>query len=184
MAAQTMTHGTHTGWFSSFAFHLASYLHIVAAAFGVTVLLNATPILLIVLKIIGGDYLLWMGYRLLVCAKTDAAAIQIFEKQSFRRAFRDSLIVEILNPKSALFYFAFLPQFTTAEAAFPIFWQILALGFIANIAFSFTDIVCIVFAHLVAMQVKASARFETWGRRIGGTILILMGALIIADTGS
>ena len=54
MAVQTMAHGARAGWLSSVAFHLASYLHIFAADFGVTILLKIAPILLIVLKVIWG----------------------------------------------------------------------------------------------------------------------------------
>jgi len=182
MAVQTMAHGPRAGWLSSFAFHLASYLHIFAAAFGVTILLAAAPVLLIVLKIVGGCYLIWMGIRLWKHPKSDAQTVQSSKAKPSWQAFRDSLTVEILNAKSALFYFAFLPQFTTSEAAFPVWVQIVTLGVIANVAFSLTDIVCIVLARLVAAQATASARLMAWGRRIGGTILISMGARIVADT--
>ncbi len=181
MAVQTMAHGAKAGWLSSVAFHLASYLHIFAAAFGVTVLLKAAPVLLILLKVIGGCYLIWMGIRLWKRPRSDVLAVQSSDTQSSRRAFRDSLTIEILNPKSALFYFAFLPQFTTLDASFPIWLQILTLGIIANVAFSLSDIVCIVFARLVAAKAAASARLVTWGRWFGGTILVALGARIVAD---
>ncbi|WP_300063942.1 LysE family translocator [uncultured Roseobacter sp.] len=181
MAVQTMAHGARAGWLSSFAFHLASYLHIFAAAFGVTVLLAAAPVLLLVFKIVGGCYLIWMGMRLWRRPKATTQTVQLLTAKPSRQAFRDSLFVEILNPKSALFYFAFLPQFATSEAALPIWVQIVALGIIANATFSLTDVVCIVFSRIVAAQASASARLVAWGRRTGGTILISMGARIIAD---
>jgi len=136
MAVQTMAHGARAGWLSSVAFHLASYLHILVAAFGVTVLLKTAPVLLIVLKIIGGCYLTWMGIRLWKRPKIYVPTVQLSNAKPSRRAFRDSLTIETLNPKSALFYFAFLPQFTTVEATFPVWLQILALGIIANVVFS------------------------------------------------
>lgn len=182
MAVQTMAHGARAGWLSSFAFHIASYLHIFAAAFGVTVLLKTAPFLLIMLKVVGGCYLIWMGIHLWKRPKADALTAQSSKAKPSRQAFRDSLTVEILNPKSALFYFAFLPQFTSSEAAFPVWIQIITLGVIANVAFSLTDIVCIVFSRLVATQAATSTRLVAWGRRIGGTILISMGARIVADT--
>lgn len=181
MAVQTMAHGAKAGWLSSVAFHLASYLHIFAAAFGITLLLKAAPILLIVLKVVGGCYLIWMGIRLWKRPKIDTQTAQPPNAKPAVQAFRDSLTIEILNPKSALFYFAFLPQFTTVEATFPVWLQILMLGFIANIAFSLSDIVCIIFARLLAVQAAVSSRIAAWGRWLGGTILIAMGARIIAD---
>ena len=102
------------------------------------------------------------------------------------RAFKDSLIVEILNPKSALFYFAFLPQFTTADASSPPLWlQIILLGVIANVMFSLSDLVCILAtaaaARFVALRVSASTLAAQWVRRMGGGILIAMGARIAAE---
>lgn len=181
MAVQTMAHGARAGWLSSIAFHLASYLHIFAAAFGVTVLLKTAPILLIVLKVIGGCYLILMGIRLWKRPRSEVPTVQSSDAQSSRQAFRDSLTIEVLNPKSALFYFAFLPQFTTLDATSPVWLQILALGIIANVAFSLSDIVCIVFARLVAAKAAASARLVVWGRCLGGTVLFALGARIVAD---
>lgn len=181
MTVQTMAHGARAGWFSSVAFHLASYLHIFAAAFGVTVVLTAAPVVLIVLKIAGGFYLIWMGIRLLQCPKTDNQNVQSTNAKPSRQGFRDSLTIEVLNPKSALFYFAFLPQYTTIEANFPVWLQILMLGFIANVAFSLSDTVCIVFARLLAAQAAASRHLIARVRWLGGTILIALGARIVAD---
>lgn len=181
MAVQTMAHGARAGWLSSLAFHFASYLHIFAAAFGVTVLLKTAPVLLIVLKIVGGFYLIWMGIRLWRSPKIDIKNFHSPNVKSSRQAFHDSLTVEVLNPKSALFYFAFLPQFTTVEATFPVWLQILTLGIIANVAFSLSDIVCIVSARILAAQAAASKRLVAWGRWLGGTILVALGARMIAD---
>lgn len=182
MAVQTMAHGARAGWFSSVAFHLASYLHIFAAAIGVTVLLKAAPVLLIVLKVVGGFYLIWMGIRLWKRPNTDVQTVQSTNTRPSRQAFRDSFTIEVLNPKSALFYFAFLPQFTTVEASFPVWLQIVALGFVANVTFSLSDVVCIVFARLLAAQAAASSRLVAWGRCLGGTILIALGARLVAET--
>ena len=121
MTAQTLTHGNRAEWLSSVAFYLASYLHISAAAFGVTVLLAAAPMLLSALKMIGGAYLIWMCLRLWRHPSAErAVADQSSGGHSARQAFRDSMVVEVLNPKSALFYVAFLPQFTSSDAAWPI----------------------------------------------------------------
>jgi threonine/homoserine/homoserine lactone efflux protein len=61
MDVQTMANGAKAGWLSAFAFHLASYIHILLAAIGITVLLNTAPHLLLILKLAGASYLVWMG---------------------------------------------------------------------------------------------------------------------------
>jgi threonine/homoserine/homoserine lactone efflux protein len=181
MAVQTMAHGARAGWASSMAFHLASYLHIAAAAFGVTVLLTAAPVLLAALKLAGGAYLVWMGLRLWRGPRHDGSAVADVAGRSGGRAFRDGLMVEVLNPKSALFYFAFLPQFTASSATLPIWGQILVLGVIANVTFSLADVVCIVFARIVAARAIASTRLAIWGRRIGGFTLGALGAKVMVE---
>lgn len=181
MAVQTMAHGARAGYASSVAFHLASYLHIAAAAFGVTVLLTAAPILLVGLKLVGGAYLIWMGLRLWRGPRHNGPKAADIATRSRGRAFRDSLTVELLNPKSALFYVAFLPQFTSPSAALPIWAQILVLGGVANVTFSLADVVCIVFARIVAARAVASAGLAKWGRRFGGLTLGMLGAKVMAE---
>lgn len=180
MAVQTMAHGAAAGWLSSFAFHLASYLHILLAAFGIAVLLQAAPYLLLILKLAGASYLIWMGVRMFLNKDNHLHASTMPRKPS-SQAFKDSLIVEILNPKSSLFYFAFLPQFISVNETAQLWFQIILLGAIANVMFSITDVACILSARLVAGWASSSAGFSTWGRRLGGSILIAMGGKVAAD---
>lgn len=181
MAVQTMIHGTRAGWLSSFAFHIASYVHILLAAFGITVLLKTAPILLVVLKLSGAAYLIWMGIRMLMKRGHVSVSSHPHNAKLPSHAFRDSLTVEILNPKSALFYFAFLPQFTSPDASVDIWVQILVLGAIANVMFSMSDVVCILAAHLVAAKATGTNIAANIGRKIGGCILIGMGAKIAVE---
>lgn len=181
MAVQTMAHGGRAGWLSALAFHLASYLHILLAAFGITVVFAAAPTLLLLLKLAGASYLVWMGLRMLLKDRHPGPASPRTARKPTSRAFKDSLMVEILNPKSLLFYFAFLPQFTSPEAAADIWLQTLLLGTIANAIFSVTDAVCILSARLIAARVGSSAHVAVWGRRIGGGILIGMGVKVATD---
>jgi len=104
------------------------------------------------------------------------------DAKSPSNAFSDSLTVEILNPKSALFYFAFLPQFTSPDAPAGVWVQILVLGAIANVMFSMTDVVCILAAHFVAAKATATNIAGDVGRKIGGCVLIGMGAKIAIES--
>ena len=178
MAIQTMAHGHKAGWLSSAAFHLASYVHIFFAAFGVTLLLHSLPYLYVVLKMAGALYLVWMGVQMIRNSQMQAADAVRQTRKPARQAFRNGLLVEILNPKSALFYFAFLPQFTSAEASAPVWIQIIVLGTLANCTFSLTDALCIFASRMVAGRASVSRRGARIGRRIGGGILVAMGAKV------
>jgi len=181
MAIQTMAHGVKAGWLSSLAFHLASHLHILLAAIGLTILLKTAPFLLLMLKLAGASYLIWMGVRMLLNKSKKLHVPPSNTSKPSSQAFKDSLVVEILNPKSALFYFAFLPQFTSPDAMTQVWVQIILLGVIANVMFSITDIACILLARFVALKAPSTAKFSAWGRRIGGGILIAMGAKVAVD---
>jgi hypothetical protein len=116
MSIQTMVRGRGAGWSSAAAFHLGAYVHIFAAAFGVTVLLQWLPFLFLALKLAGAAYLIWMGVQIILDGRSTVAGIDAAPRQSARQAFKDSLVVGLLNPKSALFFLAFLPQFASPRS--------------------------------------------------------------------
>jgi threonine/homoserine/homoserine lactone efflux protein len=175
MSIQTMTAGRRAGWLSAAGFHLAGYAHIAAAAFGVALLLQALPVLFAALKLAGAAYLVWMGLRIIRDRGRPVACAATAPLRSARRAFRDSLTVELLNPKTALFFLAFLPQFASPDVAASVWLQIVVLGFFANVVFSATDMVCIVLAERLAAWAAASRRLARIGRQLGGWLFVAMG---------
>ena len=128
MSVQTMARGRRAGWSSAAAFHLGAYVHILAAAFGVTVLLQPLPFLFLALNLASAAYLIWMGVKIILEGQSRVAHAELAPRQSARQAFNDSLTVGLLNPKSALFFLAFLPQFASPEAAAPMWAQISSLA--------------------------------------------------------
>ena len=128
------------------------------------------------LKFAGAAYLIWLGIRLIA---VNGDADQPLPKpltKSPRRAFWESISVEILNPKTALFFLAFLPQFTDMSAALPIWAQLAILGTIVNIMFSSADIVCVLLADAVTRILKRSKGANRLVQRLGGGLLIAPGA--------
>lgn len=160
---------------SAVGFHLGGYVHISAAAFGLAVLLETVPILYAVVKVAGAAYLIWLGFKLFASPKTRAMPVVATEAKPQRRAVRDSIIVEMLNPKTAIFYLSFLPQFTDASASLPIWGQILVLGTIVNFMFSATDAACVLLSDKMTTGLVASQWANRLARRIGGGILVALG---------
>ncbi|WP_339362044.1 LysE family translocator, partial [Klebsiella michiganensis] len=76
------------------------------------------------------------------------------EQKSARRAFLESISVEVLNPKTAIFFMAFLPQFIDTSAAFPVWLQFVLLGTMVNLMFSSADLVCVILAGAVVTRLK------------------------------
>jgi threonine/homoserine/homoserine lactone efflux protein len=174
-AAQTLASGRKAGWWSALGFHIAGLGHVAAAAFGVSALLAIVPALFTAMKLAGAAYLIWLGINYLRGKQTPASASHAPPAATASKALRDSIVAEAVNPKSALFYLAFLPQFTASSAALPIWAQIIVLGTIVNAMFSLTDAVLIETSHALATRMRSSERFVLMLRRLGGGVLIALG---------
>ena len=184
-AAQTLASGRKAGWWSCLGFHIAGLGHVAAAAFGVSTLLAVVPTLFTVMKLVGAAYLIWLGIKYLRGARLLVSAPRKPPAPTARKALRDSVVAEAMNPKSALFFLAFLPQFTDPSAALPIWVQIIILGVIVNAMFSVTDAILIETSHAVATRLRSSERFIRGLQRLGGGVLIALGVnLALARNGS
>ena len=179
--AQTLGGGRRAGWMAALGIHLGGYAHVVAAALGLAVLFQAVPTVYLVFKFVGAAYLIWLGVNLFRDKGTQAGAPEVSPPRHPGRAFMDSALVEILNPKTALFFLAFLPQFTDVNATLPIWAQLLILGTVVNLMFSSADVVCVILASRMMDWLKRSAHAGIWLRRAGGSLLIGLGLNLIAS---
>ncbi|MBB3999080.1 LysE family translocator [Aureimonas pseudogalii] len=174
-AARTMAGGRRSGLMAVLGMHLGCYVHIAAAAAGLSVLFHAVPLLYMAVKLAGAAYLIWLGISLFRSNDASVADLSGIAPKSGRRAFAESVTVEVLNPKTAIFFMAFLPQFIDPAAAFPVWVQLAMLGVVVNLLFSFSDIVCVVLAGFVMSRLKRSSCVQRWVQRAGGAILVGLG---------
>lgn len=174
-AAQTMARGRFSGLMSVLGIHVGCYVHIIAAAAGLSVLFQAVPWLYMAVKICGAVYLIWLGFSMLRTKVAGGEADLAIAPKSARRAFLDSIIVEVLNPKTALFFLAFLPQFVDPAASFPVWLQFLILGFLVNVIFSSADLVCVLLAGAMLGKLQRSGSMQRLARRAAGTVLMGLG---------
>ena len=178
-AAQTMARGRRAGWLAALGIHIGGYAHVVAAALGLAVLFQAVPVFYTALKFAGALYLVYLGVKLFVSPAHITTSVLEVQAKSPRRAFWESVTVEVLNPKTAVFYVAFLPQFTDPAASFPIWLQLFILGTFVNIMFSSADVIAVVLADKVTAGLKRSAAAAKVARRIGGSILVALGLNVV-----
>jgi threonine/homoserine/homoserine lactone efflux protein len=174
-AAQTLAGGRRAGLMASLGIHLGCYVHVFCAAAGLSLLFHAVPFLYSAVKLVGAAYLIWLGISLFRARTEDGESLAPAPQKSARRAFIESVTVEVLNPKTALFFMAFLPQFIDPAADFPVWLQFLLLGTIVNLIFSSADIVCVALAGAVMGRLKRSSRAQRLMQRAGGTLLIGLG---------
>jgi threonine/homoserine/homoserine lactone efflux protein len=174
-SVQTIVRGRRAGWMAVTGLHLGGYIHIVATAFGLAALFAVVPLLFNIMKFVGAGYLCWLGLKFILARNTAVEAGPEVHARSTGRSFRDSIVVEILNPKSVIFYLAFLPQFTDPSAAIPVWAQFLILGTFVNVMFSSADVLCVILADKVTSLFRGSAAAGLVARRFGGGVLVALG---------
>ena len=182
-AAQTIARGQQAGWFAALGIHVGGYVHVLAAAFGLGLLFDAVPALYLVLKYMGAVYLVWLGIKMFMAAPAQSVDMTSNRFDKSLRVFWQSASVEILNPKTAIFYIAFLPQFTEPDAAFPVWLQLLLLGAIVNVMFSSADAICVVLAARITALVQKVTKGARLVQRIGGAALVGLGIYLGLDIG-
>jgi threonine/homoserine/homoserine lactone efflux protein len=174
--AQTLARGRFAGIMAMLGIHLGCYVHVLAAAAGLSVLFHAVPTLYLIVKLGGAAYLCWLGISLFRARpQGDAEALPAVAAKSGRRALIESVTVEVLNPKTALFFIAFLPQFVDASAAFPVWLQFVILGTVVNVMFSSADLVCVLLAGALVKRLRRSGSAQRLMQRAGGAVLVGLG---------
>jgi threonine/homoserine/homoserine lactone efflux protein len=128
VAARTLAGGRSEGLASSFGTGLGGLVHVAAGAVGVSALVMASAEAFTLLKLAGAVYLVWLGIKAIREARRPFEATPVTTGTA--RAFREGIVVEALNPKTAAFFLAFLPQFVD-PAAGPVWLQFLLLGLIS-----------------------------------------------------
>lgn len=174
-AAQTLARGRRGGVLASAGIHVGGLFHVFAAAAGLAALLEMVPDLYLGLRLFGAAYLVWLGISM-IRSRFDASALPTVRDHDARRAFLESVMVEALNPKAALFYVAFLPQFVDANSLWPAWAQFLVLGWIVNLAFSAADLVTVALTSRLLDGLRRSERASRVFRLASGTTLIGLGA--------
>ncbi len=174
-AAQTLARGKRGGLMAALGLHTGGLVHVGAAAGGLAVVFELVPTLYGALKLMGALYLLWLGFRMLMGAFAPQEP-GLPKPQRSRGSFLQSVLVEVLNPKTALFFLAFLPQFVDPNAGFPLWLQLLILGQVVNIAFSMGDLVTVWLTVLALSYARSSSRAQKIAKTLGGTILLGLGA--------
>jgi threonine/homoserine/homoserine lactone efflux protein len=173
--AQTMARGRWSGLMAALGIHLGCYVHVIAAAAGLSVIFHAVPVLYLVVKVLGAAYLIWLGISLFRSRGQGGEHGTLVVAKSGRRAFFESITVEVLNPKTALFFLAFLPQFVDASATFPVWLQFVVLGTIVNLMFTSADLVCVVLAGALMARLRRSGGAQRLLQRAGGAVLVGLG---------
>ena len=174
IVARTLEHGRRGGLVSMLGVESGALLHVAAATVGVSALVAASPAALLAIKLAGAAYLLWMGVRAL--RRPDELTLAAADATARGRLFRQGLLVDALNPKTAMFFLAFLPQFVD-PAAGAVAGQTLVLGLCFVALATLSDGGYALLAGAAAERVRRSERSRTRLRRVSGAAYVGLGAL-------
>jgi len=180
VSAQTLARGRRAGLMASLGVHLGGYIHVGAAAFGLAALLALVPQVYLAVKLAGALYLVFLGI-MMIKNRNEQTVQQTGTQKDAHQAFVESIIVEVLNPKTAIFFVAFLPQFVDLNAAWPVWVQMVVLGTIVNLLFSSADLFCVLFASLMIKRLRRSGAGAKWAKMAGGSFLVVLGAKLALD---
>lgn len=173
VAARTLAGGRGEGLASSFGTGFGGFAHIIAGAIGVSAIVMASAEAFAVLKVAGALYLVWLGIK---TWREAGAVLEIGDGPALgaRRAFREGVIVEALNPKTAAFFLAFLPQFVV-PAAGHVALQFIVLGVISVTLNTAVDVVVTYGASAVRDRLAARPAIIRRMRQVSGGILCALG---------
>ncbi len=170
IVTRSMDQGRTAGLISVLGIHTGSIVHVAAASLGLSAILASSALSYGIVKYAGAAYLIWLGIRAIRDRGEEQADVD-GKSHSLGRIYAQGVVVNVLNPKTALFFLAFLPQFVDADAG-PVWTQILVLGAVLGTLGFVLD--C---AYAFAAS-SAARRLKTFrhGNRVTGVVYIALGA--------
>jgi threonine/homoserine/homoserine lactone efflux protein len=174
VVTRSVDQGRRAGLISVLGVHAGTLVHVAAAAAGLSAVLVASATAFSVVKYLGAAYLIYLGIRQLIARAPEPTDVTLAAAPRLSRAFIDGFIVNVLNPKTALFFLAFLPQFVTVSAgAVPT--QIACLGLVFCALGLLTDGLYALTAGSAAQWLRARRGVALTRRWIPGTMYIGLG---------
>ena len=171
IVTQSAEQGRSAGLASVAGIHIGTLVHILAAAIGLSALILASAVAFSVVKFAGAAYLVYLGVRKLL--ERGSASDAEPPRAPLRRVFARGAVVNVLNPKTALFFLAFLPQFVDTDRG-AVWSQVVVLGLVFVALGLISDSVYALVGDAVGSLLRRRA---TAMRRVSGTIYIGLGAV-------
>ena len=175
IVARSLDQGRLAGLVSVLSIEVGNFVHVLAATLGLSAILVSSALAFSIVKYLGAAYLIYLGVRRLLARET-VHQLATLQRQSLGRIFRQGVLVAILNPKTALFFFAFLPQFAdSSKGSFTL--QLLTLGCLFVLMAIVTDSLYALLAGTAGQWLKGTRSFMRFERYLIGTVYIGLGLM-------
>ncbi|MGB9197182.1 MAG: LysE family translocator [Terriglobales bacterium] len=174
--ARSLAGGRREGLISSLGTFCGGLVHVGAAAAGISIFLAKSAAAFAAVKYLGAAYLCFIGIGMILDAKKEEL-IPLLESSSRRNPLWQGVMTEVLNPKTALFFLSFIPQFVNREAGH-VFLQFIIFGTISVTLNTTADIFVTMLAGPLGQRIRESTRFRRRQRTITGAIMICLGGYL------
>jgi threonine/homoserine/homoserine lactone efflux protein len=181
--ARSLAGGKREGVLSAFGTFLGGMVHVFAAALGVSIILAKSALAFATVKYVGAAYLCFLGVRMIIDARKDKTNPEDIsqdverETKPARNPLWQGVATEVLNPKTALFFLSFIPQFVNRSGGH-VFLQFVALGTISVVMNTTADLIVIALAGPLGEKIRSSATFRRRQRTVTGAIMIGLGTYL------
>jgi threonine/homoserine/homoserine lactone efflux protein len=172
--ARSVEQGRLAGFVSILGIHVATLVHVAAAALGLSAVLASSVLAFSLIKYVGAAYLIWLGLKRIFSQRQIVDVEVTVAGNGYWRLFRDGFLVNLLNPKTALFFFAFLPQFADVERGH-LAMQIAAMGLIFTTLGIVTDSCYALAAGTIGNWLRRSPAYLQVERYVSGALFIGLG---------
>ncbi len=174
---RSLAGGRREGILSSLGTFVGGFVHVVAAGLGISAVLATSAIAYQAVRWAGALYLVYLGIRMFRSAGKDSESVT--GVAVLGNPFSQGIVTEVLNPKTALFFLSFIPQFVDARVD-SVFGQFLVLGTITVILNTSADVLVALFAGPIGRRLLASQRARINQRRATGAMMVGLGVYVVA----
>jgi RhtB (resistance to homoserine/threonine) family protein len=171
---RTIAQGREAGIASALGISVGSIFHTCAAALGLSAILATSALAFGTIKLLGGAYLIFLGLKMLMERSGQLSLPSNFRRRTTAAAFRQGVLTNLLNPKVALFFLAFLPQFIDPASG----TKVLAFLFLGLTFVTTGTIWCLIlawFASAFSERVRRKETVAQWLNRTTGALFVFLG---------
>ncbi|MGD9809469.1 MAG: LysE family translocator [Deferribacterales bacterium] len=182
IASKTTAQGAKSGVYASAGVCTGAFVHVFAAAFGISAILAASAAAFTAVKIIGALYLFYLGIKALLAKKTEEnEEVHIRKTSSGWKTYKQGALIDILNPKVSIFFMAFLPQFVRADHGSTAY-QLVYLGFLVILTGFIVELAIIFTLSKATALFRGDGKYAVIAEKVLGMVLIGLGIRLALTT--